>query len=99
AALDAASGVVTPWNANADGGVDVMLLSGSTLYLAGTFNNVGGQIRAQNAALDVPTATATPFMLRLEPHDQFFIPFLSDIAVIGPTAYICGHFIFCNGQQ
>src|SRR5712691_8786414 len=51
AALDEATGQLLPWNPNADGIVWSLDLAGSTVYLGGEFQNVGGATRPFAAAV------------------------------------------------
>ena len=59
AALDAATGLATAWNPNADGIVMGLAMSGMTVYAGGGFSNIGGQPRNRIAALDVASGLAT----------------------------------------
>jgi hypothetical protein len=43
AALDKATGALTPWNLNADGIVRALLVQNGKVYLGGDFTMVGGQ--------------------------------------------------------
>jgi predicted small secreted protein len=69
AALDTATGEVTPWNPNAitDGippslpAVTVLAVSEGTVYVGGYFSNIGGQPRNRIAALNAVTGEATPW--------------------------------------
>jgi trimeric autotransporter adhesin len=59
AALDAGTGLATPWNPNSDGNVFTLALSAGLLYVGGNFSSIGGQPRESIAALDAGTAAAT----------------------------------------
>src|SRR5262249_434877 len=59
AALDATTGHATTWNPDANGVVDALAISPSTLYAGGDFTSIGGQARAHIAALDRTTGSAT----------------------------------------
>jgi hypothetical protein len=53
-------GSINPnWNPEPDGTVTEIAVSGSTVYVAGTFSNIGGQSRRYLAALDATTGQAT----------------------------------------
>lgn len=58
AALDATTGQVTAWNPAPSGGfpfgpnVSALTIAGGTIYVAGTFAQIGGQSRAGLAAID-----------------------------------------------
>lgn len=59
------SGAVETWNPNlinaspGTGGIDCLLLSGSTIYASGSFTNLGGEPRQYIAQLDLVTGNAT----------------------------------------
>jgi plastocyanin len=59
AALDEATGQLLPWNPNADGIVWSLDVSGSTVYLGGEFQNVGGATRPYAAAVGTSDGLAT----------------------------------------
>jgi hypothetical protein len=64
AAIDASTGLVTSWSPNARGdlhhaGVYALSLSGGVIYAGGVFNEIGGQLRNNIAALDLVTGEAT----------------------------------------
>lgn len=67
AALDAKTGAATAWNPTigyaslGDGNVSAMVLSGSTVYLGGRFDKVGGQLRQNIAAVDAVTGSVRPW--------------------------------------
>ena len=57
AAVDATSGALLPFNASPDGLIYGMSVSGGTLYIGGTFANVGVVPRSNIAAIDTATGT------------------------------------------
>ncbi len=62
AAIDLNTGNVLPWNPNASAVVDAIRVSGSTVYIGGSFATVGGKSRARIAAVDASTgAVLTAF--------------------------------------
>ena len=74
AAVDATTGVPTAWNPNphypAGWGTSTrasLAVSGSTVYTAGTFNTIGGQLRPGLAALDATTGAATGWTPAVHP--------------------------------
>jgi len=61
AALDAATGVLRPFNGNANGNVDALAVSGNTLYMGGAFTVVGNQPRSRLAAVNATTGAILPW--------------------------------------
>ena len=56
-----ADGTVDPdWNPSADGFVASLAVSGSSVYVGGAFNSVGGLARIKIAELDATTGNACP---------------------------------------
>ena len=93
AALDATTGLATPWNPNADGEVVALAVSGSTIYVGGYFGNIGGQVRGGLAALDIATGLATPW----NPAGAYRATTFA-IAVSGTTVYVGGVIGGVGGQ-
>jgi hypothetical protein len=93
AALDASSGLATPWNPNPSGGglVDVLTISGSTVYAGGSFSSMGGQTRKNIAALDAASGLAMPW----DPNANGEV---TALAVSGSTVYVGGAFTDIGGQ-
>src|SRR5690606_22153424 len=61
--LDSTGALDADWDAglNTFGTVHALYLSGSTLYVGGSFNAIGGASRNNLAAIDTTTALATSF--------------------------------------
>jgi hypothetical protein len=57
-AVDASTGVTTPWNSNANGAVLALADGGTGLLVGGQFTTIGGQARNRIARLDYITSTA-----------------------------------------
>jgi outer membrane protein assembly factor BamB len=55
AAIDLSTGALLPWDPNANSTVQTIAVSGSTVYLGGTFGTVGGKTHARVAAVDATT--------------------------------------------
>jgi hypothetical protein len=95
AALDAASGAVTDWNPNANAWVKALAVSGSTIYVGGSFTGIGGQARNRIAALDAATGEATAWN---PDASALQLPSVSALAVSGSTVYAGGNFTSIGGQ-
>ncbi|HEY3318871.1 MAG TPA: PKD domain-containing protein [Planctomycetota bacterium] len=52
-------GQATAWDPNPDSNVTALVVSGTTAYVGGAFDNIGGQARQRIAALDTDPASAT----------------------------------------
>lgn len=99
AALDVATGLATSWNPNpsADGtsytpAPHTIVVSGSTVYVAGPFTSIGGKPRRHIAALDAETGNATTW----KPSVSYSV---GDLTLSGSTVYIGGLFTSVNGVQ
>ncbi len=98
AALSASTGAATAWNPNATltsgrGDVATLLVSGSTVYVGGTFDAIGGQRRVALAALSVDTGLASAWNA-----DVGITGRVNAIALVGTTAYIGGGFASLGRQ-
>ena len=91
AAVDATSGVVSPWNPDVIGTVYALAVSGSTVYAGGTFATVQGLSIPRNnaAAFDAVSGDATPW-------DPNFSQTVNALAVAGPIVYVGGDFFGAN---
>jgi hypothetical protein len=85
AALDANTGETTAWNPGANGPVQALAVSGSTVYAGGSFTSIGGQARNRIAALDATTGAATAW----DPNANGVVRTLS---VSGSIVYAGGDF-------
>lgn len=93
AALDASTGSATSWDPNvgvySGSGVYSVLVSGSTIYLGGNFTSVGGQSRANLAAVDATTAAPTSWTAHVGSTGHTAV---NSMVLSGVTLYIGGHF-------
>src|SRR5215213_8662159 len=82
------------WDPNVNGAVNAMVLSGSTLYIGGSFNGAdsvnGNLTRNRLAALDTTTGVATGW----DPDSNSVV---LAMAKSGPTIYVGGNFSTING--
>lgn len=85
------------WNPNADNAVFAMVKNGSTLYVGGGFNNIGGQNRNLVAALDVATGLATIWNAGIVPNPVDSVMSIT-LDNTGSTVYIGGEFTSVGGQ-
>ncbi|MBI5095271.1 MAG: hypothetical protein HZB26_22910, partial [Candidatus Hydrogenedentes bacterium] len=102
AALDATSGVATPWNPNPDAGgsfpvVQDIAVSDDAVYAAGAFHSVGGQARNGIAALDPVTGLATGWDANPTGNDN--TPQVYKLTVSGGVVYAAGWFSNIGGQD
>jgi outer membrane protein assembly factor BamB len=58
AAFDIQTGALLPWNPNASGTVQAIAVSGSTVFLGGSFTKVGGKGHQRLASVDATTGAA-----------------------------------------
>ena len=91
AAFDTTTGLVDAWNPDVDGGVYGMALSGTTLYVGGDFESVGGQPRDYAAAFDTTTNTLTAW-------DPDADDYLYSLVASGSVVYVGGDFDTIGGQ-
>jgi hypothetical protein len=62
AAVDAATGLVTPWDPDANSSVSALAVGGGTVYVGGFFSTInGGVTRNKLAAVDAATGLVTPW--------------------------------------
>jgi hypothetical protein len=98
AAIDAADGSATAWDPHGEGMngnyalVDALTVSGSTVYVGGTFATIGGQARNNIAAVSTSDGTATAWNPSADGG-------VSAMALSGPVVYVGGSFLNIGGQQ
>jgi len=95
AALDAETGLATSWNPvptfTAGIGIRDIVVSGDTIYVAGSFTSMGGQTRNRLAALNADTALATPW------NPNVSTPSPRSLTLSGTRAYTGGFFSSIGG--
>jgi beta-propeller uncharacterized protein DUF5122 len=94
AALDASSGLATPWNPSGEyygPSVWALAVSGSTVYVGGRFNNIGGRPRNNLAALRASNGSVTVW----DPNPNSGV---SALAVSGNAVCAGGSFTSVGGQ-
>jgi hypothetical protein len=98
AAINAADGTATAWDAHGDGMngnyviVDALTVSGSTMYVGGSFVTIGGQARNNIASLNLADGIATAW-------DPDCSGSVNAIALSGNLVYAGGSFLNIGGQQ
>ena len=92
AAVDRATGALTAFDAQPNASVYAMALSGSTLYVGGSFTAIGGEVRTRFAALDASTGAARPFDCR-----SGGVP--AAIAVSATSVFVGGQFTSIGGER
>jgi hypothetical protein len=91
AAVDVATGVPLPWNAQLNGVGNCVTVADGRVYVGGSFTQAGGAAHFNLAALDATTAMATPFLC-----DANF-PVLS-FSKSSTQLYVGGRFTTLRGQ-
>ncbi len=96
-AVDATTGLVTSFapSVSVSSGtpyVTSLLISGTTLYVAGLFDTIGGQSRNHLAALNLGTGLVTSF----DPSPSFAV---FNLLLEGNTLYVAGLFTSIGGQN
>jgi trimeric autotransporter adhesin len=61
AAIDASTGTPTAWDPNANAAVSALSIYGDTIFVGGSFTNIGGQWRNYLAGLGISSGTASAF--------------------------------------
>jgi len=77
--------------------VTAMALSGTTLYLGGSFDSIGGQTRYNLAAIDTTTGNVTAW--NPSQSDSGSFRFIEAFALSGSTLYVGGGFSSIGGQS
>ena len=91
AALDAVTGLATPWNPDVNNIVTALVADRGIVYAGGIFTTSGGQVRNRIAALDSVTALPTAW----DPNASGSI---AALAVSGSVIYAAGTFTTIGGQ-
>jgi trimeric autotransporter adhesin len=94
AGIDITTGQATAFDAGVTGGssgIGTMVAKGNTLFVGGSFSNMGGAVRSNVAALDITTGQATGF-------NKGTNGFVSTLSMFGDTLYVTGLFSQFGGQ-
>lgn len=86
-----ANGNLSTWSPNPNGNIVDLKVSGGKVYVAGTFDTIGGQRRPYMAALDTATGTATAWNPNIDKP-------ITTLAVANNSVYVAGPFTFISGQ-
>jgi len=89
--LDSTGKIDTAFNAEPTGAINAMVLSGSTLYVGGSFSKIGGANRKGLAALDAGTGSALALSVDIAGGN------VTTLALAGNTLYLGGRFSQVGG--
>jgi hypothetical protein len=92
AAISAADGMATTWDANSNGEVNALVLSGQLIYASGHFDKIGGQTRVAIAALSATDGSPTSWNA-----DVLAPANVLSMALSGSTLYVGGDFQQVHG--
>jgi hypothetical protein len=101
AALNATTGKPSAWtprplaNISSEREVDAIAVDGSTVYVGGFFDKIGGQSRKSVAALSASTAKALAW--DPEAGNPNFVK-IDGLAISGAVVYLAGQFLEAGGQ-
>jgi len=101
--LNAATGKIdTTFRPNPNGKVFATLLKGDTLFVAGSFNTIGGVARTGLAAVNANTGKVYDWDPSFNDADGFYLGFgrhhVSDLALLHDTLYAAGLFLTNKGS-
>jgi hypothetical protein len=102
AALNTTTGKLTSWNPNlgvevcCGFGVRALAVSGSTIYVGGSFSSIGGHPRSDLAAVHATTGRVTAW--NPDPSDPQYGVTVRALAAVGSTVYVGGNFSSIGGQ-
>jgi len=103
AAVDLNTGTITDWNpsptykSSSTGGINAVLISGNIVYVAGLFDNIGGQQRNNLAAIDIITGNATQWNPNVTNGVGVYGGMVRGICIKGKRLYAVGDFIQAGG--
>jgi hypothetical protein len=97
---EVAAGDVTAWNPKANGVVDTIVVSGTTVYAGGAFTEIGGSLRERVAAVcatakcegEVAAGNATAW------NPELVGTVVLTLAISGSTVYLGGEFTKAGGS-
>ena len=91
-AIDTDTGLANDWNPLASSTVIALAISDDTLYVGGSFSQIGGQQRRNIAALHAPSGNAFAWDPKLNSA-------VYTLAISGNTVYAGGDFSSIGGGQ
>ncbi|HBD05148.1 TPA: hypothetical protein DCZ32_01680, partial [Candidatus Uhrbacteria bacterium] len=98
AAFDPTTGAETAWNPSASNKVYTMAISGTAMYIGGSFGGVNGVARSRIAAIDPITGEPTSCNPDVSAAvGQAII--VNDLLIDGTTLYVAGAFTSINGTS
>ena len=97
AALDAVTGLATPWTPGFAGLAFSLVLRDSTLFVGGAFPTVAGQPRSSLAAINTRTGQPTPWVADATPLDMAYYAYVYALTIVDSTLYVGGAFSAISG--
>ena len=96
AALDATTGIASPWNPNPNGIVRALAVSGSSVYVGGDFTTIGGKSRNGFGAVSPGNGAAQTLDLQIQTAISQ-ANFIRSILLDGNSLYVGGQFTYALG--
>ena len=93
-----AGGTLAPWSPDPDSEVFALALSGSTLYVGGRFEHLGGAARFKIGAVSTSSGLATAFDPSPPKPSSSSWPFIRSLAVAPGAVYAGGFFLSIGAQ-
>ncbi|MBK9420921.1 MAG: hypothetical protein IPN44_07695 [Flavobacteriales bacterium] len=93
-AIDGSSGVLEPWDPNPNFNVADLDISGSTLFIGGSFTNAGGLAQPYLTSFDLNTGSVIPW-----PAANYANGAVEQLLVKGSVVYAAGEFTQVGGVE
>jgi hypothetical protein len=104
AAVDAVTGTLNPWRADANGWVNALAMSSDDrLFVAGRFDTIADEPRTSLAAVDATTGDLTPWNPvptgQIGPYPYYGPPRMYAVATLGHDVFVGGNFSGIGGAS